>query len=796
MASSTTLVECEASTSRINGHAQMPTALSTNLLAISAKAGSEPRWNSRLMKPGFGLPPLPPIIPPINHGPGIMYTPNVYLPNGMHPANVPQPMPFAARNCQAPPLFAIPPPPMFNRGSCNMQTSQPQQYHPMQYRASSSSSSSASASQSASIPYTFPPPPLPPNQLYGGPAPSLLIAQPININLEVKPFSSAPPSGVWQGCSSSSSATIPPAIIKIMPSSMIEIDCWNTAVSGWEQATLIKNKIDLVINKRYKIVQSIASGSYGAIFVAEDLMSGSAKHRVAVKFDAACKDDHLKYEFDVYKSVLYDDGTGKVEGFPQVYWYGHEFGHNIMVMELLGAPLASLFAFCDRKFGKQTIVSLGEQMIHRIRHLHQRGFIHRDIKPENFLIGLSDKENTCYLIDFGLARRYRYRENRRLKHIPFRKGRSFVGTAKYASVNSHKSIELSRRDDLESLGYVLIELINGSVPWKNISKRTAITRQQTSIRIRNVKEQTNWAETCPSMAPFIQYCRDLPFADDPDYEVLLNFLQGIVMPNDTAEKGSTKIPSDNIRCENCEASLLNNTQPLLPSKEHVPKPTAEQLVVTEPTLKLELPSGSVGIPQITTTPTGNLLCQIPCTFIQPVVECAEVMANNLANLSLATDLNIVACPLTDSLPTTSSTSAALEEDAESTGSCHKCRERLQLFFDQQQDQQSKPLPKSENNDAKVTKMSWQIWRESNVDRRFQYENRFSWTLPEVLASVRNTPPLASAIAPTSGLMHLAFPPPPYQMCNGNMGQPMRHVPIQQPVISLARQPCVNTFVCK
>ncbi|CAK5094032.1 unnamed protein product [Meloidogyne enterolobii] len=131
---------------------------------------------------------------------------------------------------------------------------------------------------------------------------------------------------------------------------------------------MIKNKIGLLVNNRFRIMQSIASGSYGEIFAAEDLHSpGVKKQRVAV-----------------YKSVLYEDGNGKVEGFPQVYCYDHEFGHN-------------------------TIVSLGEQMIHRIRHLHQRGFIHRDIKPENFLMGLPPgKESTLYLIDFGLARRYRY----------------------------------------------------------------------------------------------------------------------------------------------------------------------------------------------------------------------------------------------------------------------------------------------------------------------------------------------------------------------------------------------------
>uniref|UniRef100_A0A914YMC1 non-specific serine/threonine protein kinase n=1 Tax=Panagrolaimus superbus TaxID=310955 RepID=A0A914YMC1_9BILA len=303
-------------------------------------------------------------------------------------------------------------------------------------------------------------------------------------------------------------------------------ECWNNAVVAWEQRTMIHNKIGLIINDRYRIVQNIDSGSYGTIFVAEDLKKNN--ERVAVKFDAASKDDHLKYEYEVYKSALYDDGCVKIEGFPRVFWFGNQFGHNVLVMELLGPPISSLFNFCERKFGIQTILLLGESMIRRIKHLHQRGFIHRDLKLENFLMGLAENDTICYLIDFGLARRYRYRDGRQLKHIPFRKGRSFVGTAKYASLNSHKNAELSRRDDVESLGYVLIELINGSLPWKKLKVRNAYsTKHQMYIKIRNMKEQASWADICPAMAEWMNYCKKLSFTDEPDYDHLLKILRKI-----------------------------------------------------------------------------------------------------------------------------------------------------------------------------------------------------------------------------------------------------------------------------
>ncbi|KAI1723601.1 protein kinase domain-containing protein [Ditylenchus destructor] len=637
-----------------------------------------------------------------------------------------------------------------------------------------------------------PPPPLP-TPIYHQAAPSVVIAQPINIKLEVKPPVS------WQHNITQSQPQYQPAIIKILPSSTIEIDCWNTAVTGWEQATLIKNKIGLVINKRYKIVQSIASGSYGAIFVAEDLQSPT-RSRVAVKFDAACKDDHLKYEFEVYKSVLYEDGNGRVEGFPKVYWYGHEYGHNIMVMELLGAPLASLFAFCDRKFGKQTIVSLGEQMIQRIKHLHQRGFIHRDIKPENFLIGLGDKESTCYLIDFGLARRYRYRENRLLRHIPFRKGRNFVGTAKYASVNSHKSIELSRRDDLESLGYVLIELINGSVPWKNISKRTAITRQQTSIRIRNVKEQTNWAETCPSMTAFIKYCRELPFADDPDYDVLLGYLRAIVVPTDPTHSGSslTSITPIQLKCDSCVAYAANHQAKKCESPTDVPDaPASKEITNTDSTTVI--PNQHLAFtpdviqpdnvaPETNNISSGDIICQIPYTFIPTVISCDEAI-NTLAIIDDHPPIPTMPdCHANEGSSLIAPTKSLLQaEETEesisgSTASCKNCRERLQLYFDQQQKSQR-------SNVSTSPKMSWQIWRESTMERGFQYDNRFSWTVPAGRSransgGVQQTPQTQVPLASPPVLVmpsHMNIPPPPY-MVSHNPHMSVVQPPTYQPIV--------------
>lgn len=158
-------------------------------------------------------------------------------------------------------------------------------------------------------------------------------------------------------------------------------------------------------------------------------------------------------------------------------WYGqHEAGYNVMVTDLLGPNLEDLYNYCKRKFSLKTVLQLADQMLGRVEYIHNKCFIHRDIKPDNFLMGIGARRvNTVFLIDYGLAKKYR--DMRTRTHIPYREGKSLTGTARYASVNAHLGIEQSRRDDLESLGYVLVYLAKGSLPWQGLK---AANRKQVS----------------------------------------------------------------------------------------------------------------------------------------------------------------------------------------------------------------------------------------------------------------------------------------------------------------------------
>lgn len=203
-------------------------------------------------------------------------------------------------------------------------------------------------------------------------------------------------------------------------------------------------------------------------------------------------------------------------GIPRIIWCGSEGDYNVMVMELLGPSLEDLFNFCNRRFTLKTVLLLADQMISRIDFIHSRDFIHRDIKPDNFLMGLGKKGNLVYIIDFGLAKKYR--DSRTLRHIPYRENKNLTGTARYASINTHLGIEQSRRDDLESLGYVLMYFNLGALPWQGLK---AANKRQKYERISEKKLSTTILSLCKGFpSEFINYlnfCRQLHFEQRPDY---------------------------------------------------------------------------------------------------------------------------------------------------------------------------------------------------------------------------------------------------------------------------------------
>jgi len=167
----------------------------------------------------------------------------------------------------------------------------------------------------------------------------------------------------------------------------------------------------------------------------------------------------------------------------------------------------------------KTVLMLADQMIGRIEYVHNKNFIHRDIKPDNFLMGIGRHCNKLFLIDFGLAKKYR--DNRTRQHIPYREDKNLTGTARYASINAHLGIEQSRRDDMESLGYVLMYFNRGALPWQGLK---AATKKQKYEKISEKKMSTPVEVLCKGFpaefAMYLNYCRGLRFEEGPDYMYL------------------------------------------------------------------------------------------------------------------------------------------------------------------------------------------------------------------------------------------------------------------------------------
>lgn len=276
--------------------------------------------------------------------------------------------------------------------------------------------------------------------------------------------------------------------------------------------------MELRVGNKYRLGRKIGSGSFGDIYLGTNI---STNEEVAIKLECVkTKHPQLHIEAKFYKMM-----QGGV-GIPIIKWCGTEGDYNVLVMELLGPSLEDLFNFCNRKFSIKTVLLLADQMISRIEYVHSKNFIHRDIKPDNFLMGLGKKGSLVYIIDFGLAKKYR--DPRTHQHIPYRENKNLTGTARYASINTHLGIEQSRRDDLESLGYVLMYFNLGSLPWQGLK---AATKKQKYERISEKKMSTPIEVLCkgfPSeFSTYLNNCRSLRFDDKPDYSYLRQLFRNL-----------------------------------------------------------------------------------------------------------------------------------------------------------------------------------------------------------------------------------------------------------------------------
>ncbi|KAK0474924.1 kinase-like domain-containing protein [Armillaria novae-zelandiae] len=313
---------------------------------------------------------------------------------------------------------------------------------------------------------------------------------------------------------------------------------------------------------KYRLEQEIANGGCGTVFMGTHNVAGKP---VAIKLepsepkrsrrrrhsDPDIPQHHhhqgpspLKLESQIYKRLMGGPGV------PWIMYSGKQGDYNVMVIDLLGPSLEDLFRMCNRCFSLKTVLLLADQLISRIQYIHSHSLLHRDIKPANFVMGTGKSVHQVNIIDFGLAKKFR--DSRTAAHIPYKQDDVHgVGTSLFAAINTHLGVESSRRDDLESLAYMLIYFLKGTLPWRKMRAPThpppgtpdyppynPVTETWNIIRDAKLKAEEKLTQGLPPEFDVLyRYARSLSFDDLPDYEGLRELFRGLAKRVDVEYDG-------------------------------------------------------------------------------------------------------------------------------------------------------------------------------------------------------------------------------------------------------------------
>ncbi|CAD8085280.1 unnamed protein product [Paramecium primaurelia] len=263
-----------------------------------------------------------------------------------------------------------------------------------------------------------------------------------------------------------------------------------------------------IVAGRFKLIEKVGQGSFGSIFKTENIETGEI---CATKFE---KRESAKNSMSLLireiKILLVLKG---ITGFPQILHYGRDENYNFFMITYLGQNLEYLIRK-TKKFSQINCLRIGLQLLERVEQLHQKNLIHRDLKPENIVIGWQDID-IVYLIDFGLSKFYKDNQG---NHIPMIEKKGIIGTARYASIGAHLGREQSRKDDLESLAYVLIYLNKGKLPWMNLPIQDKTIKYS---KILEQKQTISHEKLCDNLPKcyylLLQHAKSREYTEQPNY---------------------------------------------------------------------------------------------------------------------------------------------------------------------------------------------------------------------------------------------------------------------------------------
>jgi len=279
--------------------------------------------------------------------------------------------------------------------------------------------------------------------------------------------------------------------------------------------------------KKYKPIKLIGAGTFSSVYEGINIKD---KTKVALKIE------EKNSKISLLKSEAFNIFSLQGFGIIKFISFGHNKDFNVLVEPLLGETLYSLFLRLRKKFTLKDICLIAIQTLERIEHIHSKGYLHGDIKPENFVIGIDD-QRIIYIIDFGLSKKYR--SDRTGNHIQFCVTKKMNGTARYASTNSLRGVEISRRDDLESLAYMLLYFIVKKLPWQGVRANTLQNRYKKIYYMKKKLINDEIFLSLPNeFQEFYKDIKKLKFEEKPNYNKLKEYFRILLKKNGLNEDGN------------------------------------------------------------------------------------------------------------------------------------------------------------------------------------------------------------------------------------------------------------------
>ena len=262
---------------------------------------------------------------------------------------------------------------------------------------------------------------------------------------------------------------------------------------------------------KYKTIKKLGEGSFGKVYKAE--YNGEY---YALKFESRARNKSL---LEMESTIMaYLQGPN----IPFIKSFGYSGDYNLLVMQYMDKSLEDIFHI-RKTFSIKTTAMIGFQLIGVLHFIHDKNFIHRDVKPDNCVIGSDELNENLYLIDFGLAKKYR--SSRTLQQYPMTKKKKLTGTARYASIHALEGYEQSRRDDMEAVGYVMAYLLRGGLPWQGLKIKTKENKYKNILEKKKEISSAELFKGFPSeFAEILDNVKKLEYLEEPEYEMLRNKL--------------------------------------------------------------------------------------------------------------------------------------------------------------------------------------------------------------------------------------------------------------------------------